>query len=619
MQGGSLTLGKALSSSSSYRIPPYQRAYQWDVDRWQGLAHDSFQLALKPPSDPPHWLGILLLSDETGVKVPGDKRAQLYTVIDGQQRLTTTILWLAALAHHAKEHNKPISLDVAKLAALQVQEIDRIPFKVAVEGGWRLAKNAKHLHSQPLRAYTYFRWLLHLGEDALAEEEPIKMPTLKPQKEAGDFEVQWDRHLATKTGSGKPRGKPVDCAVLCDDTRHETTVFALIHEPAHDESQATIFDTLNGMRTELQPLDHVRNSLFVRLQPSRAKTLYEKEWQPAEHRLRQVRLAGVTVERAFLYDFLIAQGEKARQKSINAMRGSSHFNVMTRGFTERQLSDFVETDVIPAMATWPAVVRTSDEINIGGSIVKPPKAALQRMTTIRNLSSNPANPVVLHFLTLWACGSITAAELNKALGYLEAYLARLVLAGRPLSPLRARIMDVMGKLDREVDPEVLRTILMAANYPKDPEIRREAPLRPMYTELGAGGCLAILRGIEAQASGTGAMFFTLGRGPGDYTIEHVFPQKPDKWLPDLAKWKTTLYRMHHVQHSIGNLAPVTVGHNSAVGNKTFAEKKKYPTAPGKAAPLKVNAKWRNANQWTEKQISARGKELVELAISRWSL
>ena len=502
---------------------------------------------------------------------------------------------------------------------MHVQEIDRVPFKVATEGSWRQDKHAKHLQSRPLRAYTYFRWLLHLGEDALAEEEPIKMPTLKPQKQAGNFEAQWDKHLATKSGADKPRGNLVDCSVLADNTRNETTVFALIHEPSRDETQATIFDTLNGMRTELQPLDHVRNSLFVRLQPGRAKTLYEKEWQPTEHRLRQVRLQGVTVERAFLYDFLIAQGEKARQKSINAMRGSSHFNVMTKGFGEKQLRDFVETEVVPAMATWPVVVRTSDEITIGGMTSKPSASALRRMTTIRNLSSNPANPVVLHFLTSWAGGYITEGELNKALDYLEAYLARLVLAGRPLSPLRARIMDVMGKLDRDLDPENLRAILETSNYPTDAEIRKVAPMKPMYTDLGAGACLALLRGIESELSGSGAMFFTLGKKQGEYTVEHVFPQKPDKWLPDLAKWKTTLHRMQQLQHSIGNLAPVTVNHNSAVGNKTFAEKKKYPSTPGKAAPLKVNAKWRNATHWTDKHIETRGKELVELALKHWSL
>ena len=121
MQGNPRSIANILNASSAYRIPPYQRAYQWEAERWQGLAHDVQQLTMKPKGDPPHWLGILLLSDDTGTKHPGDDSVQSYTVIDGQQRLTTTILWLAALEHHANDKGTPIKLDVSKFAALDVQ------------------------------------------------------------------------------------------------------------------------------------------------------------------------------------------------------------------------------------------------------------------------------------------------------------------------------------------------------------------------------------------------------------------------------------------------------------------------------------------------------------------
>lgn len=619
MLGNPSSIAKVLNASSAYRIPPYQRAYQWEKDRWHGLAHDVQQLTSKPRTEPPHWLGILLLSEDSGVTFPGDDSVQLYTVIDGQQRLTTSILWLAALAHHAADAGAPISLDVTKFAQVEVQQIDSLPFKVALEGKWRLAKYGTLLTTRPLQAYTYFRWLLYLGTDALMEEEPVLHRQLKPVKEAGIFESQWDKLLSSKAGAGLPRGSAVDAHVLAETTRKEMSVFALIHDPKMDESQATIFDTLNGMRTPLEPLDHVRNSLFVRLPEKQAKTLYKSHWQDTEDAVRSVRMKRMAAEKMFLYDYLIARGEKARQKTINANRGAAHFSVMTRGLTGKRLTSLLTDDLLPAMASWPIVVRQADAYKHAGVTTPIPTSSLRLLTSIQDLSTNPANPIALHFVTEFALGNITVTELDQALFYTEAYLVRQLLAGRPLSPLRSRVMDVMGKLDRSTAPADLLVQLHASEWPDDDEIRSSAPTKPIYSDLSSRAVAAILRGIEAELSGSGAMFFTFGNKTGQYTIEHLYPQKHDKWAADLRLWRANTSAMQHHLHTLGNLAVVTPEHNTAVGNSKFEDKRKYPTKPGKAAPLAVNASWLRARRWTETQIGNRSVALVNTALKRWTV
>jgi hypothetical protein len=454
--------------------------------------------------------------------------------------------------------------------------------------------------------------------DALVEEEPVLYRQLKPAKEAGDFEDQWDKVLSSKAGAGLPRGSDVDPHLWADTTRKEMSVFTLIHDPKADESQATIFDTLNGMRTPLEPLDHVRNSLFVRLPEKQAKVLYESQWRETEDAVRRVRMKRMAAEKMFLYDYLIAQGEKARQKTINANRGAAHFSVMTRGLTGKKLVHLLTDDLLPAMAAWPIVVRQSDVYKHAGVTTKIPKSSLRYLTSIQDLSTNPANPIALHFLTEFSLGSVSAAELDTALFYTEAYLARQLLAGRPLSPLRSRVMEVMGKLDRSVDPDDLLVQLKASEWPEDDEIRSTAPTKPIYSDLSSRAVAALLRGIEAELSGSGAMFFTFGNKKGEYTLEHIYPQKHATWAGDLKAWGADVGAMQHLLHSVGNLAVVTPEHNSAVGNSTFAEKRKYPTKPGKAAPLAVNASWLKGRKWTEVQISNRGLDLVNTAIKHWS-
>lgn len=619
MIGNRATIANLLNASSAYRIPPYQRAYQWNDERWHGVAHDVYELTSKPSTDPPHWLGIMLLSEDTGTVFPGaDSGVRLYTVIDGQQRLTTTVLWLAALAHHAKDVGNPISLDVTKFAQIEVQEIDKLPFRVALEGKWRLAKHANLLERRPLQAYAYFRWLLHLGTDALLEEGKVKHRQLKPVKEAGTFEEQWDKYLLSKRGAALPRGVAVDPELLAKSTRYEMTVYTLIHEPNIDESQATIFDTLNGMRTPLQPLDHVRNSLFVRLPEPLARSLYEGNWRDAEDVIRRVPTRRMSPEKMFLYDYLISRGEKARQKTVNANRGAEHFSVATRGLTDTALETFITDDLLPAMAAWPIVVRDKDEYRLTGVTVKIPRKSLELLDSIRELSTNPANPIALHFVAAFGDGGISANELELALGYTEAYLARQLLAGRPLSPLRSKIMDVMGKLDRSLDPAALLKQLKASDWATDKEIEDASETKPLYSRLSPTAVLALLRGMERELSGPGSMFFRSGAGKGDYSIEHVFPQKKTKWESDIAAWGADEHAMDRLLHSLGNLAVVTNAHNSSVGNDTFAKKQAYPATRGKAAPLSINADWRSAAKWTDAEMRTRGKSLVETALKRWS-
>jgi hypothetical protein len=77
--------------------------------------------------------------------------------------------------------------------------------------------------------------------------------------------------------------------------------------------------------------------------------------------------------------------------------------------------------------------------------------------------------------------------------------------------------------------------------------------------------------------------------------------------------------MDALLETIGNLTAVTKSHNSAVGNKTFAEKKAFPTREGHGAPLKINELWLNTNVliWGPDEIKARSQQLIEKAINHW--
>lgn len=161
----------ALFAASLYRVPDYQRGYAWDdtqlLDLWRDV-----QVVRSDTREPPvpHFTGMITvrrLRDETD-PVDGT-RLVTREVIDGQQRLTTIVLWMAILANRLRETGDPDDLlladeltdrFVARRGALQrlSSSVDRLGYLAALLGSTpgtapepRTASNRRLAHAH--------RWL----------------------------------------------------------------------------------------------------------------------------------------------------------------------------------------------------------------------------------------------------------------------------------------------------------------------------------------------------------------------------------------------------------------------------------------------------------------------------
>ena len=618
MQGTSQSISQMLNGSNHYEIPAYQRDYQWDSARWQALVSDVIAAATAPPGTPEHWMGIFLISQISDVRFPGPVGSTAYRVIDGQQRLVTLSLWLSALAHHLQDLKSPDSPDLSGLAKVSVQDSDKIAFDAAVQGKWRDPLFFE-LHSHNIfKAYTYFRYVLWLGQEALSQEEPVKIKAFKSRNSEKNFENQWLDFVSTKAGKEIPRGARSDASALIRATSQGLQVYTLVHKPNVDESQAIIFDTLNGMRQELEPLDHVRNSLFVRIPNVEASDIYKNHWYPAETELRKVKQKRTGSAKAFIYDFVISQGEEKRQGSIKQAKGAVHFAVMTSGLDEVSLPLYLKSTVVPAMLAWPVVTRHRNEVFYDGINRRLENRALQLLTSIKDLNDGPTNPLALLYVTGYITGKVSGPDLISALELIEGYVARQIIGDKSLSPLRARMIGICATLNKAIDIATLKSTLLAADWVSDADIRKVAASKT-YEEVGPRVKGALLRGMERHLSGPGAHFFVVGKESEDYSIEHIYPQKPSLWLGDLSTWAENPASMDELRETIGNLTAVTQEHNKKVGNKPFAVKRAFPTSDGGGAPMKINEGWLRSSvtQWTSSEIRTRSAALIEAAIKRW--
>src|SRR4051794_39165239 len=116
------TLTDIFNAAVRYVVPLYQRPYVWEKDRhWEPLWEDItvvLEHYLDGDGEPTrHFLGAIVLDQED--TAPGEAVRRL--VIDGQQRLTTLQLLLAAAAHSAA------SADAERQARLLTKLVENDP------------------------------------------------------------------------------------------------------------------------------------------------------------------------------------------------------------------------------------------------------------------------------------------------------------------------------------------------------------------------------------------------------------------------------------------------------------------------------------------------------------
>lgn len=106
-KGNILTTIDSLFKGCSFRIPQYQRAYSWGEKQLEAFVDDlrqqmSSQNAKRKDAKKPYFLGTLLLHRENDTHS---------NIVDGQQRLTTTVIFIATALQVLRDNNRSYEHD----------------------------------------------------------------------------------------------------------------------------------------------------------------------------------------------------------------------------------------------------------------------------------------------------------------------------------------------------------------------------------------------------------------------------------------------------------------------------------------------------------------------------
>jgi len=552
------TLQELLEGSKQYQVPLYQRTYSWTRPQLERLWEDIIKLGEDRVDSPlaTHFIGSLVLAPSPS---NGPAGVQEFLVVDGQQRLTTLSILLCAIRDHraateSEEHRDRINQQyLINRWKPEAQRLKLVPTQANRSAFLGCLDSTPQVGgSDPVgAAYRFFRSQLVVADD------------------------------------------PED---LEDIERIENAVISglsLVSVTAqHGDNAHRIFESLNNTGLRLTQGDLLRNYLFMRLR-TRGDAVYHGLWLPLQNLLSSSEL-----ELLFWLD-LVHRDARAKQTDTYAGQQARLDRLPTEGDIEDELARFARLGLLLKTMLEPA--REQDE------------AVRLRLERLGAWGTTTVYPLLLHLLDRREQGSVTSAEIARAMLFVESFLVRRLLIGRATANINRILLGVVTEIssDLPVD-EAVRAYLSTGRkyYASDAEVRSATQTMPFYLMGRPGQRNLILRWLEESFG---------SREPVDLTtltIEHVLPQTPtDSWRAELAAGLQPGEGFAEVYealvHTLGNLT--LTGYNSSLSNSPFSVKRTQLAASG----LSMNHEIAEQQHWGRTEILERAANLAARTMDLW--
>lgn len=587
-----------------YLIPLYQRKYAWKVQPqlellWEDIGRAVHRLTTNRASLSPHFMGALVV---TQLKTYG-KQVQAFEIIDGQQRLTTFELLLAALRDVAITNGSRYANELQKYlfndGVMESPEVER--FKL-----WPSLTDR--------RAFVSI-------VDPCSDLDTIAP---RPNDEDGFVRRSTAAHAFFK--------QKIESHVLIDgkfDEYHLETLFEALKEglavvsielEGGDDPQ-TIFETLNSRGVDLTAADLMRNFIFQRAKGLGqdggtliVDRLYEKHWHPLDRafwnqdgsRGRQVRQRLEWM----LTDHLSMQvGDLISVKDL--------FENYRRWILNKQPFLSVEAELASITATAGVEMRLFEQKK------DDPLGNFGRFADSFDVST--AMPLIVYLAT----EADIENDLSRGLEILQSYILRRDICGLTtknynrffvgmISRLRAtdsnKVNEMVGYLssrqsdtDRWPDDSEWSIAWMGRDQYK---AARQPRLRFLFEAIELAKRTVMSEDIEIKS---------------ELTIEHIMPQRwQDNWpIPGFEYLDEgdidNEYLAKQTERSVavnklGNLTLLTGPLNSSVSNGPYSVK--IPAVRSHSS-LALNRELNDFDEWDEMSISDRGRSLFKYACQIW--
>jgi hypothetical protein len=565
---GEADIAAVLGSGSIFAIPFFQRPYKWSPQRITQFNRDL--LAVVDGQTDAHFLGAIIIhgmaSDPSG--------ANIYEVIDGQQRLTTLYLYLAAVIKTLAENDQ---LDEAARLYKRYMIANVEP-----QGRSNLILQPSKEDQSGLNSVIQEVIGTNGMDKKLAGFPFIKLPGTVP----GKGKIVQNFGLAKKffreqmAEGGLDRVGEIYRSLLQRMSIVQISVVDPLNGPR-------IFDSLNSGQEPMTIGDLVRNDVFARTatkNPQEAAMLDEDYWQPFYARFQ---IEKRNYFDAYFFPFGLIHDPNLRKSEVHAS-------------LKARWKDAEPTQVIDELKVYQDAFL--DFIK-GSNLCAHPKDLALRFQRLNQMGA-PSSilPFVMQLSRACQEQQISNKAAIEILEVLDSFLTRRALCGHEPTGLHAvfkRLWDdsAENRTAAGVSAAISRHKTVA--WPTAEDVRSSVLNRPLYRTS-----------IDSYV----ILEYDLAQG-GDQSgvvpwIEHVLPVTPGGGWPQFST-----HEHAKMKDLFANLIPLTSDMNVSVSNSPYAAKRKR---------YEEDSLYKSARQfatqysdWTPQLLEERGEKLAQWVIQRW--
>ena len=634
MNLGKPILEELFNKQIRFRIPVFQRHYVWNeqdqlIPLWDDFLN-KYHERLNKHKIHPHYTGSIVLFHENTTT----STLSTYSVIDGQQRLTTFQLFIAAFREVCRKHLGDESL---------IKELDKFLLNEKSFGD-----KDYELQKFKLEPTKFNKEVFNtiIGNTYDKVDELLVAPVL----------TEYGIGHKTYRQVAKARNKMLGAYLFFydqlnnfisnteEDLTELITQFLLVLKRdfqfveiglTQNDDPQMIFETMNGRGASLTETDLIRNYIFMRANSNQENLdkIYEKHWDEFDD-----------PESKF----------KWHDKTSRGRYYESNLQFFVIDYLTLKLQTEIRYDqvfyyyklFVINHSSFESVEKELEELSkyskIFKRLVKPEgESKFDRLASrLIDMGISTVYPLILY---IEGDSEISFENKNKIYEYLDSYITRRFLCGLTTKNYNNVFLEYLKFLTKNKDAEAFKELLKSKTsetnlWPSDNILQEKLLERPLYREEKnkTKSISNILLEVEQAIRGSKqekVKFLNNG-----LTIEHILPQTWYEYWPldgELISEEDFKISMHAVMteedkegkyhrienrnrmlHSIGNLTILTSSLNPSVSNSSFDIKKQEI---GQQSTVLLNTYIQDKQLWDEEEITKRSKYLFEQIKKIWTV
>ena len=542
---------KFLSGDKQYIIPVYQRIYSWEIEECKRLWFDIVDMQKKNKNG--HFVGSIVSITENDS--PSDMSK--FTIIDGQQRITTLMLLLLALRDYAFIHREEKSIN------------------------WKKINNSFLKNPDEDDDSQYKLLLTETDKDiliSLIEKRPI--------------DENLNSRLISNYNYFFSNIKNMDLSL--QDIYEAIGKLQIVNinlDRTSDEPQV-IFESLNSTGKELSESDLIRNFVLMGLDNKQQKDIYKNIWRPMEQLFRYEKQT-LLMDR-FFRDYLTMK--LARIPKLDKIY--EEFKMYNNNCEFSTLEDLCKDLYMYARYYTNMIFEQGTNKNL-----------INLYKEIKYLKMEVAFPFLLKIHYDFERNLINEDELVSIIKLCISYVFRRNICDIPTNSLNKTFATLKNEINVDDYINSIKAFFILKDdykiFPNDEKFSSALKVKDIYHMRIRNYILSSLENFNNKAP----------INIENYTIEHIIPQTKNLsnvWKKELGKNYETVQKKY--LHTIGNLT--LTAYNSEMSNKSFSEKMEM-NGGFKESALRLNSYVVKQNEWNEKIIKERASILVEKALLIW--